>query len=130
MWLALLDRAVLGAVAAGLAIGLTVLAASGRRLARPSWLRRTLAGTLLVLAADVQIAALLLLLGPDGTQDGLLGGDVRLRNILGVAVSAGVWAVVWAGWRRRRTLADRGSRRGAPRAAAVEGRRPSDPASG
>jgi hypothetical protein len=101
MPLAVLDHPVLGAVAAGLAVGLAALASACQRLALPRWLRRTLAAVLLLLALDVQLAALLLLLGPDGTQDGLLNGDVRLRNLFAVAVSVAVWAAAWLAWRHR-----------------------------
>ena len=97
-----LDHAVLGGAAALLAAYPAWLARSCRDLRLPRRLRLAAAVVLLILAADVQLAVVLLLLGPDGTQDGLLAGDLRVRNLLGVAASVGVWGLLLAVWLRRR----------------------------
>ena len=89
--LALFDHVGLGGLSAALALYLVSLARSCLAGGGARWPRLALGGTLLLLALDVQGAALLLLLGPDGTQDGLLRGDVRLRNALGVALAGACW---------------------------------------
>ncbi len=102
--LGLFDHVGLGGLSAVLALyfvslGRSCLAGGGAR-----WPGLALAGTLFLLALDVQGAALLLLLGPDGTQDGLLRGDVRLRNALGVAFAGACWvaALIQSQYRRDR----------------------------
>jgi hypothetical protein len=99
-----LDRLLLGLSAAALAVYLALLAGRCRRASGPGWLGLVQSGTLVALAVDVQVALLVLLLGPDGTQDGLARGDVRLRNLLALAATAAVWSValIWCRpWRRR-----------------------------
>ena len=89
--LGLFDHVGLGGLSAALALYLVWLGRSCLAREGARWPRLALAGMLWLLALDVQGAALLLLLGPDGTQDGLLRGDVRLRNALGVALAGACW---------------------------------------
>ena len=104
---ATLGHPLLAVLAAILAVYLGSLGWSCRRGSGPRWLRLTLSGTLLLLALDVQLAALLLLAGPDGTQDGLLRGDLRLRNTLGLGATAAVWAAAVLAWAMPRRTARR-----------------------
>lgn len=94
----LFDHIALGGLSAAFALYLVSLGRSCLGRGGPRWARLGLVGTLMLLALDVQAAALMLLIGPDGTQDGLLRGDVRVRNALGVALSGACWAAALGRW--------------------------------
>jgi hypothetical protein len=100
--LGLFDHVGLGGLSAALALYLVSLGRSCLAQGGARWPRLALAGTLLLLALDVQGAALLLLLRPDGTQDGVLHGDVRLRNALSVAVVGACWVTALVRFHARR----------------------------
>lgn len=102
--LASLDHALFGGLAAAVALYLARLGWSCRTADLPDVLRLTLVTVLAGLSVYLQVAALLLLLGPDGTQDGVASRDVRFRNLIGVAVSLGVWALAGLWWVRRCVL--------------------------
>ena len=100
--LANLDHVLLGVIAAGLGVYFVWQASSCRHADAPGWLRLALAVSLTAVALDIQIAVLGLLLGPNGSQDGILLGDLRLRNALGALLLLGVWGAAVVAWRRRR----------------------------
>jgi len=89
--LANLDHAVLGGLAATLGVYLVSVARRCFRVDAWGWLRWMVTSVLLLLSLEVQLSVLLLLLGADATQDGLLNRDVRLRNVAALAALAAVW---------------------------------------
>jgi hypothetical protein len=88
-----LERVAFGALGALLAYSLCRLGASSGPTIESRWSRAGSFAVLALLGLDVQAVVLIRLLGADGTQDGLLAGDVRLRNAAGVVASIVVWIV-------------------------------------
>lgn len=101
MPIAVLDQALFGPVATLIAVSLTLLGTGRGEPESPRWLPVAVRTVLFLLAADIQVAALILLLGPTPFQDGILSGDVRLRNVLGLGVALIIWLTVLSGFRIR-----------------------------
>jgi uncharacterized membrane protein (DUF4010 family) len=95
----LFDHVVLGFVAGLVCAALSYHAAprrpGERAIENPPELRLAL----WLVAAITALSTLLVLLGENGTQDGMFAGDVRLRNLFGAVAFALTWAV--ALWARR-----------------------------
>jgi hypothetical protein len=99
--IAAVDQALLGPVATLIAVTLTVLGVARADPGSPRWLRVAVRAVLFLLAADIQVAALILLLGPTPLQDGILSGDVRVRNVVGLGLALTIWLAVPIGLRIR-----------------------------
>jgi hypothetical protein len=92
--IAAVDQALLGPVATLIAVTLAVLGVARADPKSPPWLRVAVRAVLLLLAADMQVAALILLLGPTPLQDGISSGDVRVRNVVGLGLGLAIWLAV------------------------------------